>query len=69
MARWDADAGVKTWAGLPGDADTFLAFRGCGLAWRWGFDLWVTHCCFEHADQTFGSRPKPPGIPTNLSSE
>ena len=24
----------------------------------------VTHCCFEHAGQTFGSRPRPPGIPS-----
>ena len=27
MARWDADAGVKTWAGLPVDADAFLVFE------------------------------------------
>jgi hypothetical protein len=27
MAPWDADAGVKTWAGLPGDADAFLVFE------------------------------------------
>src|ERR1039457_2311146 len=30
--------------------------------WRWGLDLWVAHCCFEHAGQNFGSRPRPPGI-------
>jgi len=27
MARWDADARVKTWAGLPVDADAFLVFE------------------------------------------
>ena len=27
MARWDADTGVKTWAGLPVDADAFLVFE------------------------------------------
>src|SRR6266511_2305103 len=26
----------------------------------------VTHCCFEHAGQNFGSRPRPPGIPPLL---
>jgi hypothetical protein len=24
-------------------------------------ERWVTHCCFEHAGQIFGSRPRPPG--------
>jgi hypothetical protein len=27
MAWWDADARVKTWAGLPDDADAFLVFE------------------------------------------
>jgi hypothetical protein len=27
MARWDADAGVKTSGGLPADADAFLVFE------------------------------------------
>ena len=25
--------------------------------------LWVTHCCFEHAGQIFGFRPRPCGWP------
>ena len=43
-----------------------LGMRIRQLAWRWGLDLRVAHCCLEHAGQYSGPgarRPGPPGSP------
>ena len=43
-----------------------LGMRTRQLAWRWGLDLRVAHCCLEHAGQYSGPgarRPGPPGSP------
>jgi hypothetical protein len=54
-----ADSG----GGLPVTSAHF-GIRTRKLAWRWGLDLRVAHCCLEHAGQYSGPgarRPGPPG--------
>src|SRR6516162_1255909 len=51
--------------GLP-VTSAHLGMRIRQLAWRWGLDLRVAHCCLEHAGQYSGPgarRPGPPGSP------
>ena len=58
-------AGWDGWRGLP-VTPAHLGMRTRHLAWRWGLDLRVAHCCLEHAGQYSGPgarRPGPPGSP------
>jgi hypothetical protein len=42
------------------DAVVSLGLRARGLVWRWVPTTRVAHCCFEHADQNFGSPDRGP---------
>lgn len=52
--------------GLPADAGPCLGTRSRAPVWRWGLDLKGRALCLEHADQIFGSLPRPPGSPFSV---
>jgi len=55
--------------GLPVDAGSFLELRARGSVWRRGPTFCrVTHCCLEHAGQTFGFPTEAPGQPAVVES-
>ncbi len=58
-AGWDGGCGLPV-------TPAHFGMRTRQLAWRWGLDLRVAFCCFEHAGQYSGPgarRPGPPGSP------
>ena len=66
LGPWDADAGVKTRGGLPCRRRRSLGLRGCGLAWRWGFDLLGYALLLRARRSDFRFPTEAPGHPASM---